>query len=149
MRKWLVGMLIVAMPCVGWCADQAKKTDAKFDQLFKTVDTNGDGKISRDEAEQKAPAMADGFDTIDSDRDGGLTKAEIKAFTAALEAKRREFQERLEKADKNKDGLLSREEAAGLPNLSAHFEEIDLNLDGRLSIKEISDYLRSLTAAPK
>jgi Ca2+-binding EF-hand superfamily protein len=151
MRKLIAGVLLVAMPCVALAADPAgsskKETEAKFNQLFKAVDTNGDGKISKQEAELKAPAMAEGFDVIDTDHDGGLSKAEIKAFTGALEKKRHDFQQRLEKADKDKNGLLSREEASALPNLSAHFEEIDSNFDGQLTIKEISDYLRSLTAA--
>lgn len=149
MRNWMVGMLLVAMPCVAWSADQAgkKEMDAKFDQLFKAVDTNSDGKIAKDEAELKAPAMADGFDAIDTNHDGGLTKAEIKAFTAGLKKKRREFQQRLEKADKDKNGMLSRAEAGALPNLNAHFDEIDANFDGQLSVKEISDYMRTLTSA--
>lgn len=149
MRKWIVGMLCIAMPCVAWSADQAgkKEMDAKFDQLFKNVDSNGDGKISKEEAEMKAPAMADGFDAIDTNHDSGLTKVEIKAFTAGLQKKRREFQERLENADKDKNGMLSKEEARALPNLNAHFDEIDVSLDGQLSVKEISDYLRSLTSA--
>lgn len=147
--KWIVGMLFIAMPCVAWSADQAgkKELDAKFDQLFKTVDTNGDGKISKEEALLKAPAMAEAFDEIDTNHDGGLTKVEIKAFTAALEKKRREFQQRLEKADKDKNGMLSKEEARALPKLSAHFDEIDTNSDGQLNIKEISAYLRTLTRA--
>lgn len=146
MMKWIVGILFVAMPCVAYAANHSGKMDAKFDQLFKAVDTNGDGKISRKEAELKAPAMAEGFDAIDTDHDGGLTKAEINAFTSALEKKRREFQQRLLKADKDKNGLLSRKEARALPSLSAHFDEIDTNRDGQLNIKEISDYLRALTA---
>ncbi len=147
--KWIVGMLFIAMPCVAWSADQMgkKEMDAKFDQLFRTVDSNGDGKISKEEAELKAPAMADGFDAIDTNHDSGLTKAEIKAFTAGLEKKRRLFQLRLEKADKDKNGMLSKEEARALPNLSAHFDEIDTNSDGQLNVKEISDYLRTLTRA--
>lgn len=151
MMKWMLGILFVAMPCVAWSADQTRsgKMDAKFDRLFKSVDTSGDSRISRDEAEQKAPAMADGFDIIDTNHDGGLSKVEIKTFTAALEKKRSEFQQRLKKADKDNNGLLSREEAGYLPNLSAHFDEVDANFDGQLSVKEISDFLRSLSnAAP-
>lgn len=149
MKKWIAGMLFVAMPCVAWSADQtgSGKMDAKFDQLFKTVDSNRDGKISKEEAELKAPAMADGFDAIDTNHDGGLSKMEIKTFTAGLEKKRRDFQQRLEKADKDKNGMLSREEAGSLSNLSAHFDEIDANFDGQLNVKEISDYLRTLTSA--
>lgn len=146
--KWIIGMLFVALPCLAFSAEKTgkKEIEAKFEQLFKSVDADSDGKISKEEAALKAPAMADGFEVIDTNHDGGLTKAEIKAFTLALEKKRREFSQQLEKADKNKNGTLSREEAAVLPNLDAHFDEIDSNLDGQLNIKEISDFLRALTA---
>lgn len=147
MRKWIAGILFVVVPCVASAADQAgpskKEIEAKFDQLFKAVDANDDGKISKAEAELKAPAMAENFDVIDSNHDEGLTKAEIRAFTAALEKKRREFSQNLQKADKDKNGMLTREEAKALPGLSAHFDEVDSNRDGQLVIKEIADFLRA------
>lgn len=145
MSKWILGVLVVAMPCIALAAGKhsdAGGNSAKFDQMFKAVDANGDGLISKQEAELKAPAMAENFAAIDTNHDGGLSKNEIKAFTAALEKKRREFSQQLENADKDKNGMLSREEAAALPYLSEHFDEIDSNLDGQLVIKEIADYLR-------
>ncbi len=152
MNKWIVGIMVVAMPCIALATEKpgGKKPDsngARFDQLFKAVDANGDGKISKEEAESKAPAMAENFDAIDTNHDGGLSKTEIKAFTAVLEQKRREFSRHLEQADKDKNGMLSKEEARALPNLSAHFDEIDSNHDGQLVIKEIADYLRAKAAA--
>ncbi|HEX5337398.1 MAG TPA: hypothetical protein VFW53_03070, partial [Gallionella sp.] len=72
---------------------------------------------------------------------------EIKAFTALLEKTRREFTKQLENADKDKNGMLTREEAKALPALSAHFDEIDSNHDGQLVIKEIADYLRAKSRA--
>jgi len=150
MSKWIFGVLIVAMPCVTLAAGKHSAADsnsAKFDQMFKAVDTSGDGLISRQEAELKAPAMADGFEMIDTNHDGGLSKNEIKSFTAALDKKRREFSKQLENADKDKNGMLSREEAKALPKLSDNFDEIDSNLDGQLVIKEIADYLRTLSNA--
>lgn len=152
MNKWILSIILVAVPCIALAVEKSggKKSegiDAKFDQLFKGVDANGDGKISRDEAALKAPAMAENFDVIDTNHDGGLSKAEIRTFTAALEKKRREFSQHLEDADKDKNGMLSREEAKALPNLSAHFDEIDSNHDGQLVIKEIADYVRARTNA--
>jgi len=146
LNKWILGAIVVAMPCVAQAASKhsnAGNHNAKFDQLFKAVDANGDGSISRQEAELKAPAMADGFDAIDTNHDDGLSKNEIKAFTAALDKKRREFSQQLENADKDKNGMLSREEAYAMPKLSEHFDEIDSNIDGQLVIKEIADYLRN------
>lgn len=150
MSKWILGVLAVAMPCIAFAAgkqSEAASNSAKFDQMFKAVDADGDGLISRQEAELKTPVMFDNFDVIDTNRDGGLSKKEIKAFTAALEKKRREFGQQLENADKDKNGMLSREEAQALPYLSEHFDEIDGNMDGQLVMKEISDFLRAQVEA--
>lgn len=146
MSKWILGMLVVAMPCIALAAGKqsdAASNKAKFDQMFKAVDENADGAISRSEAELKAPAMAEHFERIDANHDGGLSKAEIRTFTAMLDKKRREFSQQLENADKDQNGMLSREEAKALPKLSENFDEIDSNLDGNLVMKEISDYLRT------
>ncbi len=150
MSKWILGVLAVAMPCIAFAAgkqSEAGSTSAKFDQMFRAVDANGDGSISRQEAELKTPVMFDNFDAIDTNHDGGLSKKEIKAFTAALEKKRRDFGQQLENADKDKNGMLSREEAQALPYLSEHFDEIDGNMDGQLVMKEISDFLRAQVEA--
>jgi hypothetical protein len=44
---------------------------------------------------------------------------------------------RLQEADKNKDGLISREEARDLPRLQRNFDAIDTNKDNRLSREEL------------
>jgi len=45
--------------------------------------------------------------------------------------------DRLQKADTNGDGLISRAEAAALPRLAKHFDEIDANKDGQISADEM------------
>ena len=45
--------------------------------------------------------------------------------------------DRLQKADTNGDGLISRAEAAALPRLAKHFDEIDTNKDGQVSADEM------------
>lgn len=155
MNKWIVGILFVAMPCVAWSAAQTGKneTDAKYIQFFKGLDANQDGKISKEEAELKAPAMARNFGAIDANHDGGLTIAEMKAYSAAIEKKRIEFERYLNKADKDKNGMLSRDEANAAPKSHAiidfgtNFDVIDSNRDGQLVMKEISDYMRAITDA--
>lgn len=148
MNKWLLSMLFlgVALPSFSWASPKPSadtKTSAKLDQLFSGVDSDGDGKLSLAETEQKAPALTANFDKIDTDHDGGLTKQEITAFSTLVEKNRREFSRRLQLADQDKNGKLSREETKKLPLLSAHFNEIDGNHDQQLVIKEIADYLRA------
>jgi len=148
MNKWILSLVFIAVPCLALAAEKpvGKKSEninARVDQLFKSVDANGDGRISKEETEQKAPAITENFNQIDANHDGALNKKEFKAFWAVADKKRREFNQRLQQADMDKNGMLSKEEANALPNLSAHFDEIDNNHDGQLVIKEISDYLRA------
>jgi len=147
MRKLIWGVLLFAVPCVAMAANQSgvskKAQDAKFNEMFSAVDTNKTGKISKDEAKQRASDLYENFDVLDANHDGGLTKSEIKQAIATAEKRRREFSQSLEKADTDKNGKLSREEAKALPNLSANFDAIDSNHDDVLVIKEIADYVRA------
>lgn len=47
------------------------------------------------------------------------------------------FLERLKAADTNADGMLSRAEAAALPRIASHFDEIDANKDGQITMEEL------------
>lgn len=146
MNKWLLGMLCITLPCLVWAGEKTGKPvkySAKLDQLFSGVDSNGDAKLSLLEAEQKAPGLAANFDQIDMNHDGSLTKQEISTFSQLVEKNRREFSRRLQLADRDKNGKLSREESKSLPALTAHFDEIDSNHDQQLVIKEIAEYLRA------
>ncbi|MDP1594508.1 MAG: hypothetical protein Q8L80_09755 [Gallionella sp.] len=145
MGKWIMGVLLVAAPCMAWSAEPAasRNQELRFNQMFRNLDTNNTGKISRAEAELKAPAIAENFDHIDVNHDGGLTKKEIKDAFLAADNKRREFSRNLDAADKDKDGKLSRDEAKALPNMSANFDAIDSNHDEQLVMKEIADYVRA------
>lgn len=52
----------------------------KMHEHFKNADKNGDGKISREEANASMPRIAKHFDAIDTDKDGQVTKEELRAF---------------------------------------------------------------------
>lgn len=57
------------------------------------------------------------------------------------------FEERFKAADKDGDGTLTKEEAAtaGLGRIVDNFERIDANRDGKITIDELRDALRSRT----
>ena len=46
------------------------------------------------------------------------------------------------KADKNADGKLSREEAAGLPAIAANFDRVDADKDGAISTAEFGKAMK-------
>ena len=50
--------------------------------MFGRADTNGDQRLSRDEAKQ-VPSLAQHFDRLDTDKDGSLTLAEFGKGMAA------------------------------------------------------------------
>lgn len=51
--------------------------------------------------------------------------------------------ERFRQADKDGNGMLSREEAKAFPNLEKHFDEIDTNKDGQISREEMRAFKKS------
>ena len=55
------------------------------------------------------------------------------------------FEERFRAADKDGDGALNQSEAqaAGLKRIADHFDQIDLSKDGKVTLKELRDALRS------
>ncbi len=66
-------------------------------------------------------------------------------FEARRQAIRERARARFAEADRNGDGLLSRDEMAGLrPMLARHFDRIDTNHDGQASEQELADALRRL-----
>ncbi len=110
----------------------AAQSDGAMKGKMHKIDTNGDGKISRDEAAQYK-GLAKHFDQIDTNKDGFLSKDELKAS----HAKRADA--RFRAIDRDGDGRISRAEAdAKAPRLSKHFDQIDTNKDGYLSKDEIA-----------
>lgn len=61
--------------------DAAKGERAhKMHERLKAADKNGDGKISREEANASLPKLARHFDEIDTNKDGQITREEMRAF---------------------------------------------------------------------
>jgi len=60
------------------------------------------------------------------------------AQTAPSAAQKQKLQQKLETADANGDGLISRSEAdATLPRIAKRFDALDRNHDGQLSVDEL------------
>lgn len=59
--------------------DRAQKAE-KMHKHFKDADKNGDGQISKEEANASMPRVAKNFDAIDTNKDGQASKPELKAF---------------------------------------------------------------------
>jgi len=71
-------------------ADDAAKTKLAqhVDDVLARLDTDKDGRISKDEA-SKGPRLSKHFDEVDADHDGFITKAELSTAMAHRAAARK------------------------------------------------------------
>jgi len=59
------------------------EAQARVRERFKKADTNGDGQLSREEAQKGMPQVARDFDRIDANKDGVVTLEELEASRKA------------------------------------------------------------------
>jgi Ca2+-binding EF-hand superfamily protein len=133
-------------------ADKASDNPAverRVADVFERMDTNKDGKISKEEAKN---VILQNFDRIDTNKDGFIDKDELRKFVARNMAAggpggfgRGGFGAPagpdFDALDKNADGRLTREELKGTP-YADKFDEIDTNKDGKIDKKEFAAYLK-------
>ncbi len=101
---------------------------------FETLDADGDGRITRAEAE----AMAAGrMAAADTDGDGALSLAEIEAHGAAR-AKERAAR-MMERLDADKDGRLTAEEMRAGKRAGRMFDRADADGDGVITKAEFDE----------
>jgi Ca2+-binding EF-hand superfamily protein len=114
-----------------------EKHKGAFEQHFKDADKDGDGMLSKAEADgAKMPGLTTHFEKADANQDGKVSKEEIQASRKRMHD---EHAARVKAADKDGDGALSKAEAeAGkLPGLVKHFDKLDVNKDGKVGPEEV------------
>lgn len=119
--------------------------------LMKTLDADGDGKLSRSEL---AVAAAK-FDTLDADGSGDLDPAELLGTPnegSTTEDARSEVLVRriFDDLDVNHDGAVDRTEAGreGAERLADNFERIDADMNDRIDFAEFSKSITRPATTP-
>ena len=114
------------------------------EMIFKILDQDQDGKISREEAEN-APKkrLAENFDVVDSNKDGFIDKEEVAQLSTMIQksGKGKRNPEMIFKIlDKDQDGKISREEVENAPKkrLAENFDLLDNNKDGFIDKEEVA-----------
>jgi hypothetical protein len=106
---------------------------------WKDADSDGDGRVSRTEAEAVSPRFAEHFAKVDQDADGYLTSEELQASRKERGSRYREHaKERFSSADTDQDGALNLAETqVAFPKLAENFAELDTDNDGKLTPREL------------
>lgn len=125
-------ILLAAVAMVSGCATVKDTVNdlTGWGPGVSTLDTNGDGVISADEA-QADEAVASSFEEIDTNRDQNINPAELRAaYTRVADVD-------FDKLDFNGDGVLTEREALqSPPSLHEAFGRVDADGDGNVSKAE-------------
>ena len=63
--------------------EMREKMAERFDAKFKAADKDGDGALTKEEAQAGMPRLAKNFDQVDANHDGKVTEDEIRAYMKA------------------------------------------------------------------
>jgi len=105
------------------------------------ADKNGDGFIDKTEAQAMHEKH---FDEMDTNHDGKLSKDEIAAckHSGMKNSMHEKGTQAFNKADKDSDGTLDRAEAKALPHVAKNFDAIDADKDGTVDREEIHQFMK-------
>jgi Ca2+-binding EF-hand superfamily protein len=127
----------LALGVAGVCAVALPRTAfADQEPSFESMDTNGDGRLSRDENAAVAARM---FATMDTNGDRKVTATEMAAAYQTTTGEKMAkgaatAAEIIKTIDTNRDGVLSADEHAAVAR--SMFSSMDTNHDGYLSKAE-------------
>jgi Ca2+-binding EF-hand superfamily protein len=133
-------------PPVAAPADPGKRPN--LEQIFKKLDTNGDGFLSLDEfkasplGKRDAAKAEDVYKAMDTKADGQVSFEEFKSFRPAWNPERA-----FRKIDANNDGFLTLDEFKVGPMAQKNpskaeeiFNKMDTNSDGKVSLEEFTAF---------
>jgi Ca2+-binding EF-hand superfamily protein len=155
-KRTLIAALFL-VPALSFAAENSPTPTAapkgERSSQFKKADADGNGTLSRAEVEKSMPRLADKFDEIDANKDGQISRDEMKAWKKAHKHahkagnkadRQARAAERFKHADTNGDGKISRAEAEqNAPRLAKKFDAIDADKDGQLTQEELRAYRES------
>lgn len=121
-------LLALASVPAGTCLAQAPAPTATAH--FETLDTNKDGLVSKDEYES-----SDAFAQLDGNDDNRISAAELEDVLGPQEDGAPSAADRIRVADSNNDGELTDEELRR--NAEMQFTRLDTNNDGHLDLAEM------------
>ena len=135
-----VAMAIAALLAARAIAGDQPRSDAPPRGEEMRADKDGDGRVSRAEATAAATERTnEWFDKLDLNKDGYVTQEETRQARETRRGEMREmFDEHFKAADANSDGSLSLDEVqANMPRMAERFSTLDKDKNGLLSREEL------------
>lgn len=150
----LMSSLLLPIAAYAQTAEQPTEQAPGAESHSWKTDPQGNAMFSREDTAIAFPRLSGHFDEIDADKDGYLSRAEIREWHQAThqgkekqkdaapkegmrQGKMKQAADRFKEADKNSDGKLSREEAKAMPRIDKNFDAIDADKDGQVTPDEI------------
>jgi len=82
-------LALIAASAAAQETDRARELAAEMQKRFAAADKNGDGRLTKDEAQAGMPYVHKHFDQIDKAKQGSITLADIAAFAREQRAARK------------------------------------------------------------
>ena len=91
-RPSRIALALLLAACTATCfaqpadPERGQKMVAELQKRFAAADANGDGRLTREEAQGKMPFVYKHFDEIDTAHSGSISMADIVAYARAKKA---------------------------------------------------------------
>ncbi len=147
MRKntLILGVVATSVALTGlvaptFAARQKPTPEQRAEFMIKRLDTNGDKKVSLEEAQARA---SDAFKAFDTNSDGQVSRDEIKAKREAFREARKEWRAAKDKTGDEKTAAMERlkdTRPAMMPGMRPKmFKHADTDKNGTLSLAEVTE----------